>query len=87
MTDDVQGIDEQSPEVAEMAQAWPVVDALVGGTAAMRAAGKKFLPKFPAEDEEFYMDRLNASVLFPHSRERPKSWRPSRSPDRSRSRT
>jgi hypothetical protein len=36
----------------------------MGGTKAMRAAGKAFLPQFPAESSEAYKARLNSSFLF-----------------------
>ncbi|HWG06005.1 MAG TPA: DUF4055 domain-containing protein [Beijerinckiaceae bacterium] len=48
-----------------MAKNWPLIDALAGGTPAMRAAGQTYLPKFPKEDDLDYRNRLNASVLFP----------------------
>lgn len=38
--------------------------ALMAGTAGMRAAGNTYLPKFPAEDEQAYLSRLNQSWLF-----------------------
>jgi len=38
--------------------------ALMGGTRAMRAAGRRFLPKFGAESQEAYEARLAASWLF-----------------------
>jgi len=58
-------VHQQSPEVEAMATQWPIVDALLGGTPAMRAAGETFLPKFPNEDADSYRARLNASTLFP----------------------
>lgn len=57
-------VDQQSAAVAKMAEAWPIVDALVGGTAAMRKAGTKFLPQWPSEENDVYKSRLNSSVLF-----------------------
>lgn len=44
---------------------WRLAQALLGGTAAMRAAGKTYLPKWPNEDEKAYDCRLAVSVLFP----------------------
>jgi len=32
-------VDQQTSAVEKMAKAWPVIDALIGGTATMRAAG------------------------------------------------
>jgi len=55
----------QSAAVADMAQCWPMIDALVGGTGAMRAAGKTFLPQFPAETADAYKCRLETATLFP----------------------
>lgn len=58
-------VHQQSPEVEAQATQWPIVDALLGGTPAMRAAGETFLPRFPNEDADSYRARLNASTLFP----------------------
>lgn len=43
---------------------WARIEALLGGTDAMRAAGTTYLPKFATEDDPAYKRRLNASVLF-----------------------
>lgn len=48
-----------------MAEAWPAIDALMGGTKAMRAAGRTFLPQQPREDNEDYRYRLACATLFP----------------------
>ena len=40
--------------VKRMAEAWAVIDPLMGGTQAMRKAGKKLLPQQPREDDEDY---------------------------------
>lgn len=53
------------PAVDAMRQDWEIVDALMGGTKAMRAAGKKFLPRWPKEEDDAYRDRLNSSTLLP----------------------
>lgn len=58
-------VDQRSAAVDAMAAAWPVIDALVGGTLAMRKAGKLFLPQWPKEDDESYKERLGTAVLFP----------------------
>lgn len=42
-----------------------LVDALMGGTDAMRAAGTKYLPQFPLESDDAYSIRKETSVLFP----------------------
>ena len=58
-------VDQQSDAVAKMARRWPMIDALVGGTGAMRDAGKALLPQFPAEPDEAYRTRLSTATLFP----------------------
>lgn len=58
-------VQDQSPEVAQMAQKWAISDALLGGTAAMRSAGEAFLPKWPNEERESYDARLKTATLFP----------------------
>ena len=47
-----------------MQPAWELVTALLGGTTAMRAAGKKYLPRHPAEEEDAYAFRLSVSTLY-----------------------
>lgn len=58
-------VDALSPAVEEMAEHWPLIQALVGGTSAMRKAGPRFLPQFPKEPDDAYKIRLGAAVLFP----------------------
>jgi hypothetical protein len=58
-------VHQQSPEVEAMAEHWPVIAALMGGTAAMRKAGKTYLPQQPREDDADYLYRLNTATLFP----------------------
>lgn len=55
----------QMPAVAAMCEDIGLIDDLLGGTKAMRAAGVKHLPKFPKEDEEAYKARLAQSTLLP----------------------
>lgn len=54
-----------SAACAAMAQHWPMIDALIGGTAAMRAVGKTHLPQWPSEPDDAYRARLGTAVLFP----------------------
>ena len=51
-------------EIGLMGPDWDLVTTLLGGTEAMRKAGKKYLPQFPAEKDVFYADRLSRSTLF-----------------------
>jgi hypothetical protein len=62
MTDTVR---QQSSAVSKMAEDWTLIDALMGGTKTMRQAGKKYLPQWPAEDQESYQARLATATLFP----------------------
>ena len=52
------------PDVEAMAGLWPMPRTLYQGTAAMRAAGKMYLPKEAAESEAAYEARLKRTVLF-----------------------
>src|ERR1700689_1603057 len=54
-----------SSAVDAMAQDWPLVDALMGGTRAMRADAEKYLPIWPAEERKAYQARLATATLFP----------------------
>ncbi len=58
-------VDDQSATVALMAEVWPMIDALMGGTKAMRAAAKTLLPQWPNEDDDSYKTRLGTAVLHP----------------------
>lgn len=57
-------VNDTSDAVSAMQGDWAKIDALVGGTGAMRAAGEKYLPKFPAENQKSYDYRLKTSTLF-----------------------
>lgn len=57
-------VNDKSPAVEAMEPGWDKIDALVGGTKAMRAAGQKYLPKFPGESEKSYVYRLATSTLY-----------------------
>jgi len=58
-------VNEQSAEVKRLAEQWTVLEALQGGTPAMRAAGKAFLPQWPNEEAASYSARLATATLFP----------------------
>lgn len=47
-----------------MAPKWRMIDALLGGTATMRAMGETYLPKHPHETPENYKNRLAATTLL-----------------------
>lgn len=54
-----------SPEMAKLAEPYPILEALMGGTPAMRLAGAAVLPKFPSEEPESYSARVATATLFP----------------------
>lgn len=58
-------VHERDPKLDAMAAHWPKIDALLGGTAAMRAAKTTYLPQQPSESDEDYEYRLSTSTLFP----------------------
>lgn len=55
--------------VSAMHADWDLVEALMGGTKAMRAAGKTYLPQWPGEEDRAYQARLGVSTLLPAYRE------------------
>src|SRR5688572_23879174 len=58
-------VNEQSDEIKSLALEWAVLEALQGGTPAMRAAGVTYLPKWPNEEVASYNARLATATLFP----------------------
>jgi hypothetical protein len=54
-----------SAAVAAMAVEWPMLEALMGGTARMRGCGERLLPRWPGEEPESYRARLATATLFP----------------------
>lgn len=58
------GVNDRSEELDEIAQDWPVLDALMGGTRAMRKA-KALMPQWPGEPADSYKARLETATLFP----------------------
>lgn len=58
-------VNEQSEEVKALAVEWPMLEALIAGTAEMRKASTAFLPQWPAETPEAYRARLSVATLFP----------------------
>lgn len=55
---------DQSSAVACMAENWPIIAALLGGTSAMRK-NASLLPKWPNEEQKSYEARLAVATLFP----------------------
>lgn len=51
--------------VEDMREDWAIVDPLMGGTRAMRAAGEELLTRWPDEEKDAYQKRLDRSTLFP----------------------
>lgn len=47
-----------------MSPRWALIDNLLNGTEAMRAAGEKYLPKHQEETQDGYNSRLASAVLF-----------------------
>ena len=58
-------VQQPSADVIAMRKHWFAIDALMGGTPAMRKAGKALLPQQPREDDEDYRYRLSTATLFP----------------------
>ncbi len=58
-------VQDRDPKMEVMAAHWPKIDALLGGTAAMRRAEKVYLPQQPNESNDDYAYRVATSTLFP----------------------
>ena len=54
-----------SDAIKAMRAEWAITEPLMGGTLAMRKAGKALLPKHPAEEDAAYSERLSVATLFP----------------------
>lgn len=57
-------VNQLSDQMQAIAETWPTLDALMGGTPAMRKAGR-LLPQWPAETDEAYRARLATATLYP----------------------
>lgn len=57
-----------SASYALMAPRWKTIHTVLGGTAAMRAAGRDFLKQHPYEEDPAYQDRLESAVLDNYTR-------------------
>ena len=58
-------IAKQSPIMQKMAEHWPLITALIGGTKAMRDAGRDYLPQWPGESDDSYNTRIKVATLHP----------------------
>lgn len=58
-------VNEPSSTVLAMQARAAVCNAVMGGTAAMREAGRTYLPQEPREDDLSWQSRLGRTVLFP----------------------
>jgi hypothetical protein len=58
-------VSDANEEIEQLRKQWIVLEALMGGTPAMRLAGEKLLPQWPAEDEAAHRTRLRTATLFP----------------------
>lgn len=48
----------------KMAPMWKMINALLGGTADMRAQSRDYLPQYGGESDDNYKNRLNRAVLY-----------------------
>ncbi|MGY3265810.1 DUF4055 domain-containing protein [Lysobacter sp. HA35] len=58
-------VNEPNDEIKALRKQWSVLDALLGGTPAMREGGCHLLPKWPNEEQAAYNARLATATLFP----------------------
>lgn len=58
-------VDQVSAEMAEIQAAFPMIEALLGGTADIRGAASSFLPKYELESTESYKRRISVTTVFP----------------------
>jgi hypothetical protein len=58
-------VNEPNDEIRALQEQWCKLEALDGGTPAMRKAGVSLLPQWPAEEDASYKARLHTATLFP----------------------
>lgn len=61
----VHAVRKQSDAAAALNKHCDLIDALLGGTDAMRKAGKTYLPQWPGEEDKAHATRLAVATLFP----------------------
>lgn len=58
-------VSDTDPRVGKMLASWELIDCLLGGTEAMRAAGERYMPRWSLEEDRDYKARLHLATLFP----------------------
>lgn len=58
-------VNDKSAAALALTRDWAMLEALMGGTSAMRDAAQSLLPRWPAEDDDGYKARLASATLFP----------------------
>lgn len=58
-------VNDRTKEVQELGRDWPMLEALISGTRAMRAGAQSYMPQWPGEDAKAYAARLATATLFP----------------------
>jgi hypothetical protein len=58
-------VNSKSAAVSALGVEWPMLEALMAGTRAMRSAAKTLLPQWPGEEQAAYEARLATATLFP----------------------
>ena len=58
-------VNQKSAEVDSLAKQWPLLEALMEGTPAMREGTTQYLPRWPNEEADSYRARVATATLFP----------------------
>jgi len=58
-------VNDPNDEIRALRAEWSVIEALMGGTPAMRKARTSLLPQWPNEEDAAYAARLETATLFP----------------------
>lgn len=58
-------VNQKSAEVDSLAKQWPLLEALMEGTPAMREGTTMYLPRWPNEEADSYKARVATATLFP----------------------
>lgn len=68
LTNDPKKPDYRCEFYTDQAPRWCMIDALMGGTESMRAAGERYMPRFDTEAESNWRRRLESAVLLNYFR-------------------